>query len=62
VYVTLIASVVEATTDRAVLFDFGDGGEVWVPRSVLEDDDFEEGDLDVEVSVALWFARDKGLA
>lgn len=44
------------TTDRATLYDFGDGVEVWLPKSQIEADD-DEGN----VVVKRWLAEEKGL-
>jgi hypothetical protein len=40
-----------------------DGQEHWIPRSVVDDADrYEEGDADVTISMAAWFAEKEGLA
>jgi hypothetical protein len=44
-------------TDKAKLFDFGDGVEEWIPKSQIEVDD-GEGSLVVK----RWLAEEKGLA
>ena len=44
-------------TDKAKLFDFGDGVEVWLPKSQIEADDGEGN-----VVVSRWIAEQKDLA
>lgn len=57
-------STVELAYDRivhqtalAILYDFGDQ-EAWVPKSVVEDDDGEDGGV---VEIQEWFAEKEGL-
>ncbi len=50
-YITVLVDHVVTRTDKAVLCSF-DGREVWLPLSVIdEDDDFEDGPIDVAVWV-----------
>ena len=59
--VTICVHQVVRETDKAFLFLL-DSGETWVPKSVVEDaDDIAEGDDDLEVEVAKWFAEKEGL-
>jgi hypothetical protein len=52
---------VRRETDLALLFVV-DGEEVWVPKSQIEEsDEISEGDEDIEVNVAEWFAEQEGL-
>lgn len=51
-------------TDKAGLFEFEDGEEVWLPWSQIEenaDDVSKDGDVGT-LSVAEWLANEKGLA
>lgn len=56
---------VVASTAKAVLFDFEDDGEKWVPLSVI---DYENGDLEDfskgdegTVAIAEWWCEKEGL-
>lgn len=48
---------IEHETAAAKLYDFGDG-KIWVPKSVIEDDDGEDGGT---AHVHEWFAEKEGL-
>ena len=57
-----------AATEQALCFDLEEIGEdeVWIPRSVIEDDDSEvksdaEEGAEGEVFVKTWFAEKEGL-
>lgn len=58
------SAVVEATTEKAVLLDFGDM-KAWIPISQIVDCDCKldmlmKGD-DIEVELPLWLAKEKEL-
>lgn len=60
-WVLLVVEEVVKVTDDAFLLLI-DGEEYWLPRSQIADpDDYEEGELDCEMSVTKWIARQKGL-
>lgn len=50
-------------TDDAVLVCDADDNEVWIPYSLMDEDedDFKIGDEGVELNVAEWFATKEGL-
>jgi hypothetical protein len=49
-------------TERALLVAMDDGEEFWIPKACIADDEeYEEGDMDVTISVLEKFAREKGL-
>ena len=55
---------VKRITDKAILFVI-EGEDTWIPISQISPDDrdqYEEGDVDVSVSVSEWIANEKGLA
>lgn len=57
-YTEVVADEIKASTDNAILCDFEDVGEVWIPRSQLEKDpDPAVGDKNVVLSVAAWLAK-----
>lgn len=59
--ITIFVRQVVRETGRAFLF-LTEDGEVWVPKSVIEDaDEIAEGDDDLEIEVAEWFANKEGL-
>jgi hypothetical protein len=61
-YVHLDVERIVKETDAAFLCLI-DGEEHWIPRSqVADDEDYREGDEDVELSVTEWFADKEGLA
>lgn len=61
-YTEVVADEVIATTAAAILCDFEDVGEVWIPRSQLEKDpDPAVGDREVVLSVEVWLARKHNL-
>lgn len=47
-------------TDKAALYRLADGADVWIPKSVIEDED-EMDDGAIVLSVAGWFAEKEGL-
>jgi len=52
-----------AETDAAILCDFEDGVQHWVPKSQLsEDSEVEEKDDEGTLIVTRWWAEQKGLA
>jgi hypothetical protein len=62
-YVTVLVRQVLKKTDLAVLC-WIDQEEVWLPLTQIEDGELleiEEGDDDIELNVALWLAKEKGL-
>lgn len=59
---TPIEGVIQHITKKAVLINVG-GDEVWVPMSVIFEDDLAElevGEL-MEINIAEWFAEKEGL-
>lgn len=49
-------------TPKAFLVEI-DGEELWIPHSQIADsEDYREGDKDLEIAVAEWFAKKEGLA
>lgn len=53
-----------AVTEKAVLIDFGDNDQHWIPVSQLadgEDHPYEPGDRAVTVSCTEWIAKQKGI-
>ena len=48
---------IEHETDKAKLYDVGDAKQ-WIPRSVIEEDDGEDGGV---VVVKEWWAEKEGL-
>lgn len=50
-------------TDDAILFDF-DGEEIWIPRSQILDEDFDDDGSKKHGSIEIpeWLAEDRGLA
>ena len=50
-------------TDKAVLVEFPDGDEQWVPLSQIHDDSevYDEAHCDGELVVTQWFAEKEGL-
>lgn len=52
-----IKGTVKHITKKAVLFELDDGEEIWIPMSVIFEDDLAEIDVGVigEISVAQWF-------
>jgi hypothetical protein len=51
-------------SERALLVDLGDGDEVWIPFSIIFEDDLvgiEIGET-TEINVASWFVEREGLS
>ncbi len=60
-YETIRVDSVVKETGEAFLFDI-DGEETWVPKSVCEDaNEISEGDVNLDVEIAVWFVRKEGL-
>jgi hypothetical protein len=60
-----IEGVVKAVTDTAVLLALDDDTEEWIPKSVIEDcdvgeDNLEKGDK-IRIEIPGWLAEEKGL-
>jgi len=63
-YETIDACEIQHETAKALLVRFENGDELWVPKSVIAEDDlgtFEIGDV-VELNIATWFAEKEGLS
>jgi hypothetical protein len=58
-FIDLTYDEIITTTDKAILFRFGDN-EVWLPKSQIEDPD-ELNDHGGEVSVQYWLIEEKSL-
>ena len=61
-FTTVPVESVEVKREKAALLVV-DGEEAWVPLSNMSDNDanrIEEGDQDIEIKVAKWFADQKG--
>jgi hypothetical protein len=51
-----------AETELAMLLRFEDGEERWIPKSVIEEPhEVRDGDVNVRVSIAEWFAKKENL-
>lgn len=50
----------QTETDLACLFII-EGEKVWIPKSLLRDDDFDEDDEWFDIFVQEWFADQEGL-
>jgi hypothetical protein len=60
-YVHVLADKIVKETDKAFLLDVG-GEEIWIPFSQVADyEDYNEGDVDVEIPITEWIANEKGL-
>lgn len=60
--VEIVVDFVKKETAKAVLCEIN-GDEIWIPKSVIDEgeDDLTEGEEDVTISIAAWFARKEGL-
>lgn len=47
-------------SDKAVLLDI-EGEEVWVPKSLFDDDEWPEVDCEGDITLPEWFAIQEGL-
>lgn len=56
---TTLAGLVKWSTERAILFEFGDD-EFWIPRSVCLDGDAVDVN-DTDVTVADWWLEQEGI-
>lgn len=60
-YVHVRVDKIKRVTEKALLAVIEDE-EVWIPLSQISDEeDYDEGDSDVTLSVTEWIAREKGL-
>lgn len=60
--VLVLVETIVKETDLAFLLRLEDDDERWCPKSVIEDaDDYEEGDEELEISIARWWAEQEGL-
>lgn len=63
-WVYIAVEKIERVTDKAFLVRTEQGEKHWIPYSHVspEDrDDYEEGDIDLEMPVTEWLAKEKGL-
>lgn len=61
-YIHLAGVNILRETDKAFLIEL-DGEEYWIPMSQVADpEDYQEGDVDVELSITEWIAGEKGIA
>lgn len=62
-YTEVVADEIKAVTENAVLCDFENVGEVWIPFSQIEKlpTALAKGDKNVLLSVATWIARKENL-
>lgn len=63
-HVPVIAETILKITPGAVLIRAESNDELWIPRSLIHADDHElldEGEKDVEINVADWFAEQERL-
>lgn len=60
-YVCIEIDKILRETDKAFLVRI-DGDETWLPKSQMADwEDYEVGDVDLEISVTEWIAKEKEL-
>jgi hypothetical protein len=60
-WVDIEVELIKKMTDKAMLCVIGDE-EVWLPFSqVAHDEDYEEGDENLTLSITEWIAEQKGL-
>ena len=60
-YVNIDVDRILKVTDKALLVRIGEE-EHWLPLSQIADaDDYEEGDVDLTLSITEWIAEQKGL-
>jgi len=62
----VLSGVFKHATDKAALFDMGDGENVWIPLLCLDEDSVDDvksamRDDIMEVAVAAWFCKKEGL-
>jgi hypothetical protein len=58
----LDALLIVRETDKALLVEFAETGQKWIPKSVIADvDNYDVGDADVTLSVQSWFCEKEGL-
>lgn len=61
-YTEVVADEIKAVTEDAVLCVFEDVGEVWIPRSQIEDaPELTVGDKDVVLEIATWLVEKENL-
>jgi len=57
-----IFGLIKHKTDRAILFDHGEGEPVWIPLSQIENMDEElKVNSNVELLIPEWLANEKGM-
>lgn len=62
-YVPVECLIRHLTQRAALVLELEEGREVWVPFSVIHEDDLAdlEVSMEVEINVATWFAEKEGL-
>lgn len=56
----ILSGEIVRVTDKAILFNDDSGTEVWIPKSLIDEDEFSVGSADIEVES--WFCEKNGLA
>jgi|HubBroStandDraft_6_1064221.scaffolds.fasta_scaffold267531_3 hypothetical protein len=60
-YIHVHVDKIKKETDSAFLCMIG-GEDYWIPRSQVADEaDYQEGDMDLTLSITEWIANEKGL-
>ena len=65
-YVTIKVTKITAETPKAFLVELEDPGEgdeeIWLPKTQIANaEDYEEGDIDLDLSITQWIADQKGV-